>query len=295
MKVKEFLSDSIEMSRDGLIRSLKRYPKKEIILKTTKKAAKVADDKEKFSWDKYKVKKSDSSDILALSALIKQDVGHQVAFAPDAAPAAVPVDAGYGIGSYGLQAYGEAAARIRKFISSMKGKVDSQALDKIISGYQMIFNTINTHSRLVLMGFQPSMREHFNFDPKDLAFALNEFTGYVFSIYIGPGYGMEPLDEIISWYRHIGVKEEIIKNIIFIEKCNRQKIPDSSMISLERSDKTADNAITKYSDLSDIFGKWDKVLLAGCADPYMLGEVMLSLGESEKSFEIDKRYVFAIT
>ena len=52
--------------------------------------------------------------------------------------------------------------------------------------------------------------------------------------------------------------------------------------------------VSTMNDLTGIIGTWDNISLTGCSDVYLLSEIMYALQKVDKTFDIDKRYLFHI-
>lgn len=206
-------------------------------------------------------------------------------------------EAGWGAGGYAVRGFGEAINRNAKvflqFVDRLKKKnTDPKLLRTVADGYKAIFNNIEDQSSAIVCGFQPSLREYMTFNIKDFVFALNNYSGEIVSIYIGEYNGMEPVSIIKRWYKDIGIDEDVIDRILFIEKATTEM--DESMLDLPFKKGTGDMCITSNNDIEILINPMNNPILIGCADLYFLPDLMLNITKQEKKFQIDKNFMFLV-
>jgi hypothetical protein len=210
-----------------------------------------------------------------------------------------PID-GYGWGGspFGTLGFGESLNNQKsKFIEYINNIYDSNTVDDVdillstvVKGYKTLFDTLEQKTTVFLMGMQPSFSKYFKDSIDDFVFAINNFMGDLVCIYIGESNGFESLDDIKDWYLHIGIDENIIENIVFVEKST--PINPSSMIDCEFTGKSGE-----LDDITDIFNlvkDINNAILVGCFDLYFAFDIMLCLSKINKRFEIDKRFSFMV-
>jgi hypothetical protein len=213
------------------------------------------------------------------------------------AAAGISVDAGFGVGGFGASAFGEASQRLAKYFSSFVGKLkatgkEKQLLDKIMDGYNDVFDTVAYNTSVIMCGFQPELVDYMDFDVDALVLALNEFSGDIISVYLGDHNNMISKEKLSEWYEYMGVKSEVIDSIIFVEKTNKAIDNESSIFDLSNKKGKADT-MNQIEDVSWVHAL-HKSILIGCSDPYLMGEMMVALSTHEAKFEVDKRFIYAI-
>jgi len=206
-------------------------------------------------------------------------------------------EAGWGAGGYAVRGFGEAINRNGKaflqFVDRIKKKNTDPKLMKVVAdGYKAIFSNIEDLSSAILCGFQPSLREYMTFNMEDFVFALNNYSGELVSIYIGESNGMEPVKIIKQWYKDIGIEQEIIDRILFIEKATEEL--DESMLDLPFKKGSGDMVITSDKDIIELINPMNNPILIGCADLYFLPDLMLNIAKQDKKFQIDKNFMFLV-
>ena len=131
-----------------------------------------------------------------------------------------------------------------------------------------------------------------NFDINSFVFALNNFLGTVISLYLGTSSGMESIDDIKEWYLSIGVDQEVIDNIIFIEKHNTE-YKEHSIIDFDITNTTIDEFSIKTSDdLNRLCSELYNPILIGCGDVYFMGELLHQFALLNKHVQIDKKFIY---
>ena len=202
---------------------------------------------------------------------------------------------GFGVGDFGMTAFGEAVNRNMKMTTAFIDELDSNDATKqaLKDAYAYLFTSMIEASNAVMFGIQPSMAECIKFDLNLLVNAINNFEGTLISIYIGDGNDCETEHIIKEWYSHIGISDAAIENIIFIEK-NNIPINDNTMLDVTHGDSTATNSLDSFEEIEQFVDMLQDPKLFGCADTYMMGEFMYAFEKNEKRFEIDKRYLFLI-
>lgn len=212
---------------------------------------------------------------------------------------------GYGALAYGLYAYGESIealkANFSKFVNELPPD-NTNLIPTLMEGYNKIFQNIASVGNVIMLGFQPSFIDNIKFNVDDLVDNLNSFNGNIMSVFLGEESGFEPIEIIVDWYESIGMSEDIISRIIFVEKTNSvfddvDKI--TSDVQILSNNEVSGNeqeyhyfiadSIDSYSDLL----QWDEVSLLGCIDPYLLAETMFVLNKKEYSYEIDTNYIYS--
>jgi hypothetical protein len=173
-----------------------------------------------------------------------------------------PTDGGYGVGGYGLQAYGEALERMAKKFSEFMDSVaeeDQALIDTISSGYEAVFESVGENAKAIMMAFQPSFRHLINFNIDDLVKEINRYNGELMCLYMGESLGFEDLDVIIDWYKYIGIKESKIEKMIFVEK--EASYINKKQFTIKYNDNSVDKKEKqKIDDLKDKLKKSTKGL-----------------------------------
>lgn len=208
------------------------------------------------------------------------------------------LDGGWGIGDgWGVTAFGESisytSSKFIDFIRDLSNTGENNdVLSTITDGYKTIFRNVEAESTAILCGVQPSMLEYMNFDINSFVFALNNFMGTVISLYLGTSSGMESIDDIKEWYLSIGVDQEVIDNIIFIEKHNTE-YKEHSIIDFDITNTTIDEFSIKTSDdLNRLCSELYNPILIGCGDVYFMGELLHQFALLNKHVQIDKKFIY---
>lgn len=226
-------------------------------------------------------------------------------------------DTGWGADGYAVHGFGEAINRSSnafiKFINRLKSKnIDPKLMKVVADGYKSIYNNIEHQSSVILCGFQPSLSDYMTFNMEAFVLALNNYAGEIVSLYVGEINGMEPVSVIKQWYSHIGVDEDVIANILFIEKATEKL--DESLLDIPfntpqhnipmTADKDVlgalDLTITSHnelyiesdSDIMELIEPMTNPILIGCADLYFLPDLMINLAKQDKKFQIDNNFMF---
>lgn len=208
-------------------------------------------------------------------------------------------DGGWGVGDgWGVTAFGEgisyASSKFVDFIRDLSGSESNDVLATITDGYKLIFRNIEAESTAILCGMQPSMLDYMTFDINSFVFALNNFMGTVVSIYVGESSGMESVDVIKEWYLSIGIDQEVIDNIIFIEKHNNEYTQHSN-IDIKFNDVEIDEfSIKTTDDLNRLCMELYNPILIGCADIYFMGEILQQFAKIERHTQIDKKFIYLL-
>jgi hypothetical protein len=202
-------------------------------------------------------------------------------------------DGGWGVGEFGATAFGEAinrtAKKIYKYLKRLRNEGKEKAiLDTIAQGYKEVFHNVEMNSRAILMGIQPALIDHMKFDINEFVSTTNNYAGEIVSVFIGPMQGCEPVENIKQWYVDIGIDQDVIDSIIFIEK--------SDMCNEESALDLPNNQISEeYRDLlSETISSTNNPILIGCADMFLMGSLMELLAEHNIKFQIDQKYIFLI-
>jgi hypothetical protein len=209
-----------------------------------------------------------------------------------------PVDAGgYGVGEYGVTGFGESinrnAKEFIKFISRMKTEnSDPEIIKTIADGYKKVYANIEQNTTAILCGIQPSMIDHMRFDIDDLVFSLNNFGGEIISVYIGEANEMEPESIIKEWYKDIGVEQDVIDNIFFVEKATEEI--EETLLDLPFNTTKNELAITSNDDIDMITENTTNPILIGCADLYFLPDFMVSFARQGIKYQMDTKFMFMV-
>lgn len=202
---------------------------------------------------------------------------------------------GFGLGDFGMVAFGEAVNRnmraARAFIQSTGLAADAARV--VEDGYRYIFQSVIEGETAVLMGLQPSMADYIRFELDVLVHALNAYSGPIVSVVLSERSGMESMDDIRMWYLHIGIKPEVVSDIIFVEKANEavsETMIDLSFVDVDNGEYVLDS----WSSIGGFVREIQGPKLIGCADTYMMGEFMAAMAEMHIKFEIDKRFIFVL-
>lgn len=280
-----------------------------------------ADKKSKtnWSWEKYKFtpkKKEIKSNLKAIDPKLKYRtfdgkihkerpvnafgmdsyVGADVGLGHQGTPS---VDAGYGMGTYGVTPYGEAlnraAAKLRSGLKNLKGDVSEDVIKAMLDGYASMFTRLVGNSSLVMHGIQPSMSAHFGFDIEQFIDAFNAYEGTVYSLVLSEASSLEPIREIAKWMVHNGAKKEKVDSVIFIEKISKCRLGDeATTIPHPEGECDSENVISNYADLAELMSSLHDPVLVGCIDPYMIGETMLACEMASEKYQVDERYIYSI-
>jgi hypothetical protein len=275
------------------------------LLKTGKKP------KQKESYlDKYKIKLKKKNLPTALKkTTLKEKFGKKkkVAFGPANAggmdsslsgdAGVAPTDGGFGVGGYAVRGFGEAINKNAKafinFVNRLKSEnTDVNLIKTLTDGYKAIFSNIEDKSSAIICGFQPSLRDYMNFKMEDFVFAINNYSGEIVVVYIGEANKMEPVEIIKKWYKDIGIDEDVINKILFIEKANGEV--EESMLDIPFSTGKGDLVITSDEDIDIITEHMTNPIFIGCSDLFFLPEFMMSIAKQGKKFEIDKNFMFLL-
>ena len=208
------------------------------------------------------------------------------------------LDGGWGVGDgWGVTAFGESisytSSKFIDFIRDLSNTGENNdVLSTITDGYKTIFRNVEAESTAILCGIQPSMIEYMNFDMNSFVFALNNFMGTVISLYLGTSSGMESIDTIKEWYLSIGVDQEVVDNIIFIEKHNTEFI-EHSIIDINIKNIELNEFSVKNSDnLHNLCTELYNPILIGCGDVYFMGELLHQFAAMNKHVQIDKKFIY---
>lgn len=229
--------------------------------------------------------------------------GKANAMGMDSSLAASPVDVGvsdsggWGAGDgWGITAFGEGinnnTASLLDFISELKDHENEYVLNAITDGYKAIFNSVESNSTAILCGIQPSLREFMRFNIDEFVYALNNFGGDIISLYIGESMGVESIADIKSWYIDIGVSQDIIDRIVFIEKANTEYISTSSFDLVIQEHVDTRNTIVDANQLNNLISDIYNPILIGCSDVYFMGELMLAFAHENKYTQIDRKFIY---
>lgn len=97
---------------------------------------------------------------------------------------------------------------------------------------------------------------------------------------------------IKEWYSEIGVNDNVVNNIVFIEK-NNHEYSNHSLIDFSDVN-VSHNSISTLNELNEFCKRTDNPILIGCTDVYFMGELMMQFADLNKYVQIDKKFIFMI-
>lgn len=209
---------------------------------------------------------------------------------------------GYGNSSYGFSAYGESINRLGEKIGLFVDGINDANGDiasSLLEAYSTLFNQSNG-AKVILLGFQPSFVDNINFNIEELVNNINNFKGDILNIFLGPKSGFESLDIITDWYRDLGISEKAIKKMKYVEKtasvCGYEPIEANNEIYDDKTDYELDyQKINTLHEFKKLLSKWDRSGISGCADLYMLGEIIYIMKLLDLPYEIQEDSVYIIS
>ena len=204
---------------------------------------------------------------------------------------------GWGAGDgWGVTAFGEGISQTASlfidFVRDIKNTESDEVINTIMDGYKTVFHNVETNSSAILCGIQPSMKEYFNFDMSEFVFAVNNFGGSIVSIVLGESTLHEPIEITKQWYAELGIHQDIIEEITFIEKCNIE-FSDYSAIDISVTNNQS-NSINSSTDLNELCQDLYNPILIGCTDIFFMGEFMLQFAKLERYVQIDKKFIYIL-
>ena len=204
---------------------------------------------------------------------------------------------GFGIDTFGITAFGESINRTKsqylKFLNNIAESDDyknNDIISSVVAGYKVLFDSMENNTTAIICGIQPSMADRFNFSLKKLVLAINTFNGNIISLYLSGNDSLESIEEIKEWYASIGISEEALQKILFIEKTNA--ISDAS--SLDYVLIQSSTGINSNESLVQFCNEVDSAIIVGCVDSYFIGELMLGYATNKKHVDIDTNFIFTI-
>lgn len=274
------LSSNVQKKTKSFFDKYKIKVKPKLVVDT---ALKTTTAKEKYKVFDGEIKKRNPANAMGM------DSGHVV----DAGIATTGDGWGAGDG-WGITAFGEGISRnAANFVRFLRDTaVNDDVAKTLTDGYKSIFNSIENNSTAILCGIQPSMISYMGFDMNEFVFAMNSFMGDIISIVISEGTNNEPISVIKEWYSEIGVNDNVVNNIVFIEK-NNHEYSNHSLIDFSDVN-VSHNSISTLNELNEFCKRTDNPILIGCTDVYFMGELMMQFADLNKYVQIDKKFIFMI-
>lgn len=288
-------------------------------MKTKSKKAKRKPQK-KWNWSDYSFKLKDKN-LIEKSALTpvekdgsrnfkgattKKGQAHGPANANSmasnvAAGSSASATPGYGNSTYGFVAYGEAITRLEERLGGFVDGIndnDGSIAHALLEGYSALFDD-NDGSKVILLGLQPSFRDYMTFDMSELVDNINNFRGKILNVFIGPESGFEDVDSILDWYSEIGISEDAIGRMTFMEKCASVcgYTPIESDMELYSDDFDYGIDYVKVKSLPELkyaLSGWGECGITGCSELYMLGEIIYVLKKLGLDYQIDPVAAYTI-
>jgi len=204
---------------------------------------------------------------------------------------------GFGIDTFGITAFGESINKTKsQYLSFINNIAESEnyknndIISTVIAGYKVLFDSMENNTTAIICGIQPSMASSFNFSLSKLVLAINTFTGSIVSLYLGGTEEVESLEDIKDWYASIGISDEVINKMVFVEKSN----PISEASSLNYTLTPAPDGINSHDTLLHFCDLVDSAIIVGCVDSYFIGELMLGYATIQKHVDIDTNFIFSV-
>lgn len=208
---------------------------------------------------------------------------------------------GYGNSSYGFAAYGEALDILEKKLGGFVGGINDpngSIAHALLEGYNELFGD-ERNAKVILLGFQPSFREKMKFDIEELVNNINGFRGRILNVIVGPNSGFEDASTIMEWYTDLGITDDAMQRMSFVEKCSSVCGYDPFESTGEMYNDDFDygvdyTQIRSLSDMKNALSKWGECGITGCAELYMLGEVIYVLKKLNNEYEIDESAIYTL-
>ena len=222
-----------------------------------------------------------------------------IASAASVAP--VATGPGYGNSAYGFAAYGEALDILEKKLGGFVGGINDPSGDianALLEGYNELFGD-ESNSKVILLGFQPSFRDCMQFDMDELIENINGFRGKLLNVFVGPKSGFEDIDTIMDWYAELGISEDAMNRMSFLEKsssvCGYDPFESTGDMYNDNFDYGVDYIkVNSLSDMKNALSEWGECGITGCSELYMLGEIIYVLKKLDLDYEIDPVGAFTL-